>query len=185
MILSDHVPICTDLLTIGDGTVIRKDSFINGYRAHAGFIQTGPVSIGKDAVISEATVIDIDTSMGDGTQLGHASSLHAGQAVPDGERWHGSPGQQTEADNFLTVDPAPCGTLRKVAYAVYAAADHVADLLPLAITGAILLLLKVPQLERAGGRGRWRVHRAGRSTATPWSCPSCCSSARSSSASSS
>ena len=44
VIFSTHVPICTDLLTIGDGTVIRKDSFINGYRAHAGFIQVGPIS---------------------------------------------------------------------------------------------------------------------------------------------
>ncbi len=31
--LLPHVPVCTDLLTIGDGTVIRKDSFITGYRA--------------------------------------------------------------------------------------------------------------------------------------------------------
>ena len=142
VILSNHVPICTDLLTIGDGTVIRKDSFINGYRAHGNFIHVGPISIGKNAVISEATVIDIDTSMGDGTQLGHASSLQAGQTVPDGERWHGSPGQQTVVDNFLTVDPAPCGTLRKVAYAVYQLLTMLL-ILPLGITGAILLLVKV------------------------------------------
>ena len=111
VIFSTHVPICTDLLTIGDGTVIQKDSFINGYRAHAGFIQVGSISIGKNAVISESTVIDIDTSMGDGTQLGRASSLHAGQAVPDGQRWHGSPAQQTEAD-YQSVEPTKCGALR-------------------------------------------------------------------------
>src|SRR4051812_7552505 len=62
VIFSTHVPICTDLLTIGDGTVIRKDSFINGYRAEAGFIHIGPIAIGKNALISEQTVIDIDTS---------------------------------------------------------------------------------------------------------------------------
>ena len=55
----------------------------------------GPISIGKNAVISEATVIDIDTAMGDGTQLGHASSCTPGQTVPDGQHWHGSPGRQT------------------------------------------------------------------------------------------
>ena len=43
-------------------------------------------------VISEATVIDIETSMGDGTQLGHASSLHSGQAVPDGQQLAREPG---------------------------------------------------------------------------------------------
>jgi non-ribosomal peptide synthetase-like protein len=146
VILSNHVPICTDLLSIGDGTIIRKDSFINGYQAHAGFIQVGPITIGKNAVISEATVIDIDTSMGDGTQLGHASSLHSGQTVPDGQRWHGSPGRQTVKDNFLTVDPAPCSIFRRVAYAVYQLLTLLLVYLPVGIAGAILLLLKVPRL---------------------------------------
>jgi non-ribosomal peptide synthetase-like protein len=151
VILSTHVPICTDLLTIGDGAVIRKDSFINGYQAHAGFIQVGPIAIGKNAVISEATVIDIETSMGDGTQLGHASSLHAGQTVPDGQHWHGSPGRQTVKDNFLTVDPAPCSTFRRVAYAVYQLLSLLLVYLPVGIAGAILLLLKVPRLNELMG----------------------------------
>ena len=93
-----HVPVCTDLLTIGAGTVIRKESFFLCYRAHAGRIQTGPVTLGRDVFVGEKTVLDIDTSMGDGAQLGHASALHSGQAVPAGERWHGSPAQRTEVD---------------------------------------------------------------------------------------
>jgi non-ribosomal peptide synthetase-like protein len=151
VIFSTHVPICTDLLSIGEGTVIRKDSFINGYQAHAGFIQVGPITIGKNVVISEATVIDIDTSMGDGTQLGHASSLHSGQTVPDGQHWHGSPGRQTVKDNFLTVDPAPCSTFRRVAYAVYQLLTLLLVYLPVGIGGAILLLLKVPRLNELMG----------------------------------
>ncbi len=35
VIMSRSVPVCTDLLTIGDGTVIRKDCLLSGYRAHA------------------------------------------------------------------------------------------------------------------------------------------------------
>ena len=70
LILSHNVPICTDLLTIGDGTVIRKDSFFSGYRAHAGVIQTGPVTLGRDVLVGEMTVLDIDTSMGDGVPAG-------------------------------------------------------------------------------------------------------------------
>ena len=112
MILSRHVPVCTDLLTIGAGTVIRKDSFFTCYRAHAGLIQTGAVTLGKDVLVSEATVLDIGTSLGDGAQLGHASSLHTGQAVPAGERWHGSPAQRTEVD-YRAAGPADCGTLEK------------------------------------------------------------------------
>ncbi len=152
VILSTHVPICTDLLSIGDGTVIRKDSFINGYRAHAGFIEVGPISIGKNAVISEATVIDIDTSMGDGTQLGHASSLHGGQTVPDGQHWHGIPGEQTSA-NFLAVLPARCGTLRRAGYAIWQLLTLLLVYLPVSIGGGIVLLLKVPRLSELMGEG--------------------------------
>ena len=164
VIFSTHVPVCTDLLTIGDGTVIRKDSFINGYRAHAGFIQIGPITIGKNAVISEATVIDIETSMGDGTQLGHASSLHAGQTVPDGQRWHGTPGQQTLTDNFLTVFPAPCGTVRRAGYAIWQLLTLLLVYLPLGIGGVSLLLVEVPRLnelmaERTGAFTSWTFYR--------------------------
>jgi non-ribosomal peptide synthetase-like protein len=146
VMLSTHVPICTDLLSIGDGTIIRKDSFINGYRAHAGFIYVGPISIGKNAVISEATVIDIDTSMGDRSQLGHASSLHSGQAVPDGQRWHGTPGRQTLADNFLAVFSASCGTLRRLTYAIWQLLTLLLVYLPVGIGGVILVVVKVPRL---------------------------------------
>lgn len=81
-IFSTHIPACTDLLTVDDGTVIRKDALFPCYRAHAGFIQTGPVTLGRNVLVSEQTVLDINTSMGDQAQLGHASSLHAGQTVP-------------------------------------------------------------------------------------------------------
>jgi non-ribosomal peptide synthetase-like protein len=143
LILSHHVPICTDLLTIGDGTVIRKDCFFQCYRAHAGLIQTGAVTLGKDVLVGEMTVIDVDTWMGDGTQLGHASSLHAGQVVPDGERWHGSPAQPTEVD-YRRVEPAPCGILRRVGYAGVQLVTMFLLYLPLAIGGADVLLTLAP-----------------------------------------
>ena len=98
VIFSTHVPVCTDLLTIGAGTVIRKDAFFQCYRARAGWIETGAVTIGRDAFIGEKTVLDIDSAVGDGAQIGHASALHSGQAVPDGQRWHGSPAQPAEVN---------------------------------------------------------------------------------------
>ena len=116
VIFSHHVPVCTDLLTIGAGTVIRKDAFFQCYRAQAGWIQTGTVTLGQDVFVGEKSVLDIGTSMGEGAQLGHASALYSGQAVPDGERWHGCPAQRTEV-NYLRVAPARCGTLRRVRFA--------------------------------------------------------------------
>ena len=143
-IFSRTVPVCTDLLTIGEGTVIRKDSFFTGYRAHAGLIETGVVTLGTDALVGEATVIDIGTSMGDGAQLGHTSSLHTGQAVPDGERWHGSPAQRTEVD-YRAVDSTDCGALRRILFPVVQLLGMLIVSVPLAV-GGVTMLAEVPQL---------------------------------------
>ena len=132
---------------IGAGTVIRKDSFFLCYRAHAGLIQTGPVTLGKDVFVGEKTVLDIDTSMGDGAQLGHASSLHSGQAVPDGERWHGSPAQRTEVD-YRRVAPAYCSTLRRVVFTLVQLLNVLFLYLPLAIAALRMLFAEVPPLAR-------------------------------------
>ena len=119
LILSPQVPVCTDLLTIGDNTVICKDSFFSCYSAHDGVIHTGPVAIGKNAFVGEMTVLDIGSSLGDGAQLGHSSSLHAGQSVPEGEHRCGSPARQRTEVDYRRVDPAECGALRKIAYSAF------------------------------------------------------------------
>jgi non-ribosomal peptide synthetase-like protein len=116
VILSRDIPVCTDLLTIGADTVIRRESTFQCYRAQAGRIEIGPVTLGRDVFVGEAAVLDINTSMGDGAQLGHSSSLHSGQSVPAGERWHGSPARRTEV-NYLQVAPARCSRVRRAASA--------------------------------------------------------------------
>ena len=80
-----------------------------GYRAQSNFIYTAcRVSHRRsNAFVGEASVLDIDTAMGNDTQLGHASSLQSGQRVPDGKRWHGSPAIETTAD-YVRVEPVPC-----------------------------------------------------------------------------
>ncbi len=145
VIFSRNVPVCTDLLTIGAGTVIRKEAFFLCYRAHAGWIQTGPVTLGQNAFIGEKSVLDIGTSMGDVSQLGHASALHSGQQVPAGERWHGSPAQRTDV-NYVRVTPARCGTLRRVRFCAVTLAFVFFVSLPLVEGGAFLLLTAVPML---------------------------------------
>src|SRR5215469_7120969 len=119
VIFSRRVPVCTDLLTFGAGTVIRKEAIFNGYRAQSGRIEIGSVTLGLDVFVGERSVLDINTSMGDGAQLGHASALHSGQAVPAGERWHGCPALQTNI-NYVRVTPARCGALRRTTYGLAA-----------------------------------------------------------------
>jgi non-ribosomal peptide synthetase-like protein len=137
------VPVCTDLLTIGDGTVIRKDVLLSGYRAHDGLIQTGRITLGKDVVVGEASVIDIETSMGDGAQLGHRSTLESGQAVPAGESWHGTPARRTDVD-YRLVSSLSCSTRRKVVYTVLKLLAVLLVDLPLAIGSLALLFLVFP-----------------------------------------
>jgi non-ribosomal peptide synthetase-like protein len=112
VVLSRRIPICTDLLTIGARTVIRREASFFCYRAQAGRIEIGPVTLGRDVYVGEMSVLEIDASMGDGAQLAHASALHRGQVVPAGERWHGSPALRTDTE-FVRVPSARCGRLRR------------------------------------------------------------------------
>jgi non-ribosomal peptide synthetase-like protein len=116
-------------------------------------IETGPVTLGGDALVGEAAVLDIETSLGDGAQLGHSSALHAGQAIPDGERRHGSPAEQRTEVDYRAVGPSKGGTLRRVIYPVVQLLTALLVTAPLLIGGGLVLIAAVPQLGALGGSG--------------------------------
>ncbi|MFG2457179.1 Pls/PosA family non-ribosomal peptide synthetase [Streptomyces sp. NPDC048523] len=145
-ILSHSVPVCTDLLTVGAGTVIRKDVLFLGYRAHAGRIRTGPVTLGRDVFVGEKTVLDIGTSIGEGGQLGHSSALYDGAAIPAGERWHGSPARPTDVDH-IRVPATRCTTPRRAGYALVTLLQTLLVYVPLGIGGVFLAMDLVPALD--------------------------------------
>ncbi|MGQ0776771.1 MAG: Pls/PosA family non-ribosomal peptide synthetase [Pseudonocardiales bacterium] len=155
-IFSRTVPVCTDLLTIGDRTVIRKDSSFTCYRANAGRIEPGPITLGTDVVVGEAAVLDIRTSMGDGAQLGHASALNVGQAVPFGQRWHGTPAQRSDVD-YRAVDPACCGAARRACYSLTQLLAAAVLAGPLAMAIMVTLLEEVSWLAELIGPGHHAV----------------------------
>jgi non-ribosomal peptide synthetase-like protein len=111
-ILSRAVPVTTDLISIGAGTVIRRGASLSGYHATNGKLVIGRVDLGRDVFIGEASILDINTTMGDGAQLGHSSSLHTGQRVPAGASWHGVPAEPTTT-NYRTVQPIRVGSVRR------------------------------------------------------------------------
>jgi non-ribosomal peptide synthetase-like protein len=146
-ILSPTVPVCTDLLTIGAGTIIRKASSFTCYRAYAGLIQTGPVTIGSGALVGEATVLDISTSIGDGAQLGTTSALHAGRSVPARQRWHGSPAEPTPV-NYRAVPEMAGGSLRRLTYSLLQLVMLFGIALPVGLSGLAVLVQEVPPVQQ-------------------------------------
>ena len=115
VIQSARIPVCTDLIEIGDGSILRKDSILSGYKAQSGYIYTGAVKIGSNSFVGEASLLDINTCMGNDTQLGHASSLQSGQCIPAGKKYHGSPAVETES-SYCSVKSIPCTTARRFIY---------------------------------------------------------------------
>ncbi|SFO63098.1 non-ribosomal peptide synthetase terminal domain of unknown function, partial [Pseudonocardia ammonioxydans] len=144
-LFAQSMPVCTDLLSIGDRTVIRKDALFSCYRARDGLIEIGSVTLGTDVFVGEATVLELGTRIDDGGQLGHTSALLSGQVIPAGERWHGSPARPAGV-NYSTVPPARCGPTRKIVYTLVQLILVLGGAVPLALGGIALLLREIPQL---------------------------------------
>jgi non-ribosomal peptide synthetase-like protein len=158
-VFSTTVPVCTDMLRIGSGTVIRTGVAFTGYHADGGVIRTGHVTIGADAVVAEGSLVMAGTVIGDGAQLGHASSLHSGQSIPAGERWHGSPARPTDVD-FSAVEPARCGGLRRFAYG-FVQLFNLLVLAPVTATAGLWVLQRISYVTDIVGPGAAAALRGG------------------------
>ncbi|GLY65518.1 Pls/PosA family non-ribosomal peptide synthetase [Amycolatopsis taiwanensis] len=144
-IYSRNVPVATDLITLADGATVRKDVFYNGYRARAGMIEIGSVTVGRNVHVGEMSVLDIDTEIGDGAELDHASCLHTGQSVPAGERWQGSPAQRID-EPHRAVPPVPCGAVRRTVFGLGQLLNVLFIYVPIVVGGVALMLALAPQL---------------------------------------
>jgi non-ribosomal peptide synthetase-like protein len=131
-------PVCTDLVSIGDNTIVNNETSLLAYRAQSNFIHMGPVTIGNNVFIGEGSVLDIDTAMGNNTQLGHASSLQTGQRVPDGKRYHGSPAVETYSD-YCMIEGKNHTTIRGALYVSLI----LATILVIAVPAVIIFLYYV------------------------------------------
>jgi non-ribosomal peptide synthetase-like protein len=142
VVLSPFVAAAPDLLTIGPRTVVREEAWLLCYRAEAGRIRLGPVTLGADVVVAEKTVLDIDTTIGDGGRLGHCSSLQPGERVPTGQYWHGSPAQPADVAP-AEVPQAKCGSMRRFWYSLLQL-GNLFLLAPLGFAVAVVLSQRVP-----------------------------------------
>ncbi|MFE7630660.1 Pls/PosA family non-ribosomal peptide synthetase [Kocuria sp. NPDC057446] len=143
VILSRMIPVTTDLISIGAHTIVERDTVIQGYKARSNRIHIGTIHIGSNAFVGEAGVVDINTVMGDGSQLAFASSLHEGQRIPQGKHFHGSPAVETDAD-YCAIDARRCGALRRWTYALgFLFVGFAAGAVPL-----VVIMVGAPELWR-------------------------------------
>ena len=119
-ILSRAIPVCTDLLTIGDGTVIRKGASLSCYRAHAGRDRDRPGHAGP----------------GRSDQRGHRA------------RHRDLDGRRGPARAFLVAAPRAVGAGRRALARVPGAADR--DRLPVGRTDRLRNPETGPLPPRAG-----------------------------------
>jgi non-ribosomal peptide synthetase-like protein len=146
LILTHHFPVATDLVTIGADAVVRKEAFLNGYRAHDGLIEIGPVTVGERTFVGEGAVLDIYSELRDNAELAYASSLHAGQAIPPNAIWHGSPAQPAPAGyRYQTVARPAQPSRRGFVYALIRALALVTLAAPIE-AGVLELLLTHPAM---------------------------------------
>ncbi|GAA1181332.1 hypothetical protein GCM10009608_16660 [Pseudonocardia alaniniphila] len=158
------LPVCTDLLAIDAGTVIRSDALISCYRAHDGRVQTGPVHLGKNVFVGEGAVIEIGASMGDEAQLGHDSTLHMGQSVPAGETWHGTPAQRTDTNYRLVGQGAADASRKAAVFGVMQLLRAFVIAVPLTVSVLVLALDDIPQFSKLldpgpGALASWPFYR--------------------------
>jgi non-ribosomal peptide synthetase-like protein len=108
-----------DLVTIDAGVSLGSGVHIENARVAGGLLEIGPVSLGRDAVVDSFSVLERDTALGAGARLGGLSALAAGQRVPAGEIWEGSPARRVER----TIEPLPprpsVGWLQRVVQGIF------------------------------------------------------------------
>ncbi|MBS9402756.1 amino acid adenylation domain-containing protein [Halomonas sp. TRM85114] len=108
-------PVCTDLVEIGPQAVVGREVMLQGYKAVAGRIVTGPVHIGARAYVGDGAVLDIHTRLEDGAELAHASALYEGQVGRAGVSYHGTPAEATTT-RFRVLPPGTASLARRIGY---------------------------------------------------------------------
>jgi len=132
-------PVCADLVSIGDNTIIRQDCFLSGYTASSGYLYLGNVTIGSGAFVAEASVLDINTRIGNDAQLGTSSALLEGQSIPDDMIYQGSPAVPSNTD-FDRVPPIKLSMTQRSTYVCCQLLWHFFITLPVPIIGLVLLI---------------------------------------------
>ncbi len=80
-----------DLVTIGDEAIVADGAQFATTGVERGRLRLGTVEVGARAEVGAMAVLSRDSRLGDGAVLEDLSLLPAGESVPAGEVWTGSP----------------------------------------------------------------------------------------------
>ncbi|MEZ5409021.1 MAG: Pls/PosA family non-ribosomal peptide synthetase [Acidimicrobiales bacterium] len=130
-------PVCTDLVSIGAGAVVRHEAVLATYVAGGGWLRPGPISVGERALVGDGSVLSPGTAVGAGAQLGPASALLARQRVPEGAVWQGSPAEPCPT-TFDRCEPGPMSRRRRVRFTVFQLLSLALVTLPLSMAPVAL-----------------------------------------------
>ncbi|MEM9354665.1 MAG: Pls/PosA family non-ribosomal peptide synthetase [Pseudomonadota bacterium] len=145
LLLCKAFPLCADLISVGPNTVVRKYTHMTGYRAEGGYMHFGSVDIGAEVTVGAGAVVDLNTTIGDKAQLGHASALLEGQSIPDNCCAHGSPSVSTEIDFSHPQSHAP-SQLQRQLYGLFQIVSGLA-LTTVAVLTVVLVLKELLGIE--------------------------------------
>ena len=84
-----------DLVSVGAGAVISEGAVLATVSVERGLLRIGRVDIGEGASLGAMAVVGRNASVGRDAALEDLSALPAGEHVPDGETWTGSPAVRT------------------------------------------------------------------------------------------
>lgn len=86
-----YVGAAFDLVSIGDDVVLGKETVLSTSWVERGRLILAPVIIDSDVLIGSSCVVEGDSVIEEGGELGGLSMLPQGSRIPAAERWVGSP----------------------------------------------------------------------------------------------
>lgn len=143
-----------DLLSIGDGSTIGRDSSVNGSWVDGGMLHLAPIKIGENCTIGNRSILAGNNIMEDGAALGDVSLLPEGMNIPQNELWSGSPASFTSLIHLTEQKNAAWSFFASIPFAVAAIA------LLMLIEGLFLpgIILIEDVLELPGELGWWFLY---------------------------
>jgi non-ribosomal peptide synthetase-like protein len=115
-----------ELLTVGDGVSLGTLVNLENARVEGGQLHVGTVTIGREAVIDSAAVLENDTVVGERARLKGQSALSAGRSIPAGQVWEGAPARDSGQSALALPAREKISTAQRGLLAVIAALTSLA-----------------------------------------------------------